>query len=201
MVDDPALLYNIAQARRLAGNTKEALRSYKTFLRLVPNATNRAEVESRVVELQAAIDQQAKAQTAKPDGTIQPLPEQQQQPSETKTAETVPPSKEPPKEEAPPRPWYRDTVAMSFAGVGAASLLAGIGLAAGGAVVKGQSDRATDLGDRQRLYHDASVYSITGYALLGAGVVCGVGAIVTWSIHRKHNGRGYALAATPGGSF
>jgi tetratricopeptide (TPR) repeat protein len=32
--DDPALLYNIAQARRLAGNRREALRSYKTFLRL-----------------------------------------------------------------------------------------------------------------------------------------------------------------------
>lgn len=52
--DDPALLFNIGQAYRLAGNLPKAILAYKAYLRNTPDATNREEVENRIRELQAS---------------------------------------------------------------------------------------------------------------------------------------------------
>jgi tetratricopeptide (TPR) repeat protein len=49
--DDPALLYNIAQAHRLAGHNGEAIRFYKIFIARVPNSPSRAECERRIQDL------------------------------------------------------------------------------------------------------------------------------------------------------
>jgi hypothetical protein len=78
--DDPALLYNIAQAHRLAAHPAEALRFYKMFLVKVPKAVNRAEVEAKIAELQKLVDQQKKTQqNMQPDAvkppTVEPRPE------------------------------------------------------------------------------------------------------------------------------
>lgn len=71
--DDPALLYNIAQAHRLAGHASEALRFYKTYLARTPRVVNRAEVETKIAELQKAVDQQKKTQNnLPPDQPIKP---------------------------------------------------------------------------------------------------------------------------------
>src|SRR3954467_4437432 len=43
--NDPALLYNLAQSHRLAGNAEQALHFYRTYLRRVPKAPNRTEIE------------------------------------------------------------------------------------------------------------------------------------------------------------
>jgi len=71
--DDPALLYNIAQAYRLGGNVNEALRSYRSFLRRLPDAPNRAEVEAKILELQKLSSAQAKATSAPPTTTAPAL--------------------------------------------------------------------------------------------------------------------------------
>jgi tetratricopeptide (TPR) repeat protein len=55
---DPALLYNAAQAHRLAGNKERALELYQSYLRVYGHGANRTEVEARVREL--------KQTTAKP---------------------------------------------------------------------------------------------------------------------------------------
>src|SRR5262245_28696264 len=70
--EDPALLYNIAQAYRLGGDNSAAVRAYRAFLRRMPKAPNRVEVEARITELQKVIDQQEKAKTGTPDGTLPP---------------------------------------------------------------------------------------------------------------------------------
>jgi hypothetical protein len=49
----PGLLYNIAQAHRLAGRCRLAERFYRSYLRLSPEATNRAKVESLITEVVA----------------------------------------------------------------------------------------------------------------------------------------------------
>ena len=49
--DDPALLFNLGQAHRLAGHPAEALRFYKTYLAKLPEANNRADVESKIRDL------------------------------------------------------------------------------------------------------------------------------------------------------
>jgi tetratricopeptide (TPR) repeat protein len=53
--DDPALLYNLAQAHRLAGHSAEALRFYRVYLIRMPNAPNRSDVEGKIVALQRVI--------------------------------------------------------------------------------------------------------------------------------------------------
>lgn len=52
--DDPVFLFNIAQCHRLLGERAEALTYYRRFLRTAPESPNRAEVERRIRELEAA---------------------------------------------------------------------------------------------------------------------------------------------------
>lgn len=63
---DPALLFNIGQAYRLAGELESALRSYRSYLRKVPDAPNRAEVEAHIQQLQRAMSQQSQAKAPPP---------------------------------------------------------------------------------------------------------------------------------------
>ena len=50
---DPVFLFNIAQAYRLAEDDAQALDFYRRYLAAAPTATNRAEVERRIEQLQA----------------------------------------------------------------------------------------------------------------------------------------------------
>jgi hypothetical protein len=52
---DPVLLFNLAQAHRQAGHTREALTTYRAYLRGRPEASNRAQVETRIGELEARL--------------------------------------------------------------------------------------------------------------------------------------------------
>ncbi len=64
--DDPAILYNMAQAHRLADHHTEALRLYRMYLIKVPDAQNRAEVLSKVEALQSLVEQQKRARELPP---------------------------------------------------------------------------------------------------------------------------------------
>src|SRR5689334_16732332 len=67
---DPTLLFNMAQSYRQLGDSESAARQYRTYLREVPNAPNRAEVERLI----ASAEEQArqKAANAPPSGVIAP---------------------------------------------------------------------------------------------------------------------------------
>ena len=54
-VQDPPFLFNVAQCHRKMGNTKEALDSYRSYLRVAPNAPNRAEVQKHIAELEREV--------------------------------------------------------------------------------------------------------------------------------------------------
>jgi tetratricopeptide (TPR) repeat protein len=49
---DAIFLYNLGQAYRQKGEVKEAIRFYKSYLRESPNATNRAQVEQIIADLE-----------------------------------------------------------------------------------------------------------------------------------------------------
>jgi tetratricopeptide (TPR) repeat protein len=49
---DPSFLYNIAQCHRLMGNTHDAVKFYKRFLKDQPTAANRAVAEKHIRELE-----------------------------------------------------------------------------------------------------------------------------------------------------
>jgi tetratricopeptide (TPR) repeat protein len=50
---DPALLFNVAQSYRLAGDNKKALLTYKSYLRSAPTGDRRELAEAKVRELEA----------------------------------------------------------------------------------------------------------------------------------------------------
>lgn len=70
--DDPALLFNCGQAYRGAGEPEKAVGFFKSFLRRMPDAPNRAEVEARILELQRVIDIQRRSNSRPPMGTLPP---------------------------------------------------------------------------------------------------------------------------------
>lgn len=61
LMEDPALLYNIGQAYRLWDHPEEAIRSYKNYLRKRPEASNRAEVERKIVDLERVLDERRRS--------------------------------------------------------------------------------------------------------------------------------------------
>ena len=66
MHPDPALLYNCAQAYRLAGNRARALELYRNYLRLYPDRSNADEARSQVAALSKAIDDEKPVAIAPP---------------------------------------------------------------------------------------------------------------------------------------
>ena len=87
---DPALLFNIGQAYRAAGDAAEAVTAYKSYLRRLPEAPNRREVEAHIEKLQRLVDEQHRAQ---PSPTPQPTTAPEPQPQLVTTA--APPEKQP----------------------------------------------------------------------------------------------------------
>lgn len=70
--DDPALLFNIGQAYRGANEPEKAIVAFRSYLRRVPEASNRDEVEARIAELQRLADAEHRSKGGAPQGTLPP---------------------------------------------------------------------------------------------------------------------------------
>jgi tetratricopeptide (TPR) repeat protein len=71
----PLILFNIAQAYRLKGESKAALAYYEDYLRLDPGTPSRAQVEQRIEELEKAIaEEEKRAQPPPAPPTPTPAP-------------------------------------------------------------------------------------------------------------------------------
>lgn len=68
----PALLYNAAQAHRLAGHAERAVTLYESYLRLYGDPARKAEIEAHIAELKSAIEAQKHAATSPPTGADTP---------------------------------------------------------------------------------------------------------------------------------
>lgn len=100
---DAALLYNAAQAYRLAGNNEKALILYRNYVLLYPSQPNVDQVRSQIDKLKEAVSVQERAKNNPPTGTVpmqpsapatttptpvpQPQAQPQAQPQLTATAE------------------------------------------------------------------------------------------------------------------
>jgi tetratricopeptide repeat protein len=79
---DPALLYNAAQAHRLAGNKPRALALYQNYLTLFGgDAPNRETVERRILELKQAIEVERSKQPPPAAPAESPPPKPAEQPA------------------------------------------------------------------------------------------------------------------------
>lgn len=67
LVDDPVLLYNIAQSYRLWGKPEDSVRFYRNYLRRAPSAPNRADVEKKIADQEKLIEERKRA-------PVQPTP-------------------------------------------------------------------------------------------------------------------------------
>jgi hypothetical protein len=110
---DPALLYNAAQAHRLAGNKERALTLYENYLRVYGTKERRADVGAHIEELKQAIARDKAVATSPPTATAPvvagtpapapapaPAPTPESQPS-TATAPQPLPTAPPPPTTAP----------------------------------------------------------------------------------------------------
>jgi tetratricopeptide (TPR) repeat protein len=89
IVDDPVLLYNIAQSYRLWGKPEDAVRFYRNYLRRSPSASNRPDVEKKIADLDRTIEERRRS----------PVPPTTSPPVTAPTTEAPPP---PPTQVAPP---------------------------------------------------------------------------------------------------
>lgn len=181
---DPALLYNIAQAHKLAGHPAEAIRFYKTYLSRVPDAPNADEVHVKIEELQKAIEQQKKAQQQPPD-QVQPMGSV---PSAVGAAAA--PINPGTTIAAPARNDRRSrlflTVGLTVSGIGVAALVTGATLSA---VAKQDANQLSALDQSRGIFDPAKDSSgralgTAGPVLIGVGgalvVVGGVVAVLGW---------------------
>ena len=63
---DPPMLYNIAQAYRLADQPAEAVRYYRRFLQRMPNARNRDDVERKIADQEKIAEERRKSEPVAP---------------------------------------------------------------------------------------------------------------------------------------
>jgi len=63
---DPPMLYNIAQAYRLADQPTEAVRYYRRFLQRMPNARNRDDVERKIADQEKIAEERRKNEPVAP---------------------------------------------------------------------------------------------------------------------------------------
>jgi hypothetical protein len=99
--DDPVLLYNIAQAHRLAGHHEKAYFYYRSYLQAAPKSPIRDEVNAKIEELRKIIAQESKVQNMPPTAPLPPKAAH----AETTPTVTPPPVSPPPPEPKPqPKP-------------------------------------------------------------------------------------------------
>jgi tetratricopeptide (TPR) repeat protein len=100
---DPALLFNAAQSRRLAGENAKALVLYKNFLHLYPTSSNIPAVREQIDKLEPIVAAEQKAKTAPPTNTVEPQNPSATPPTTT-PATTPPPANAVAQNQPPPAP-------------------------------------------------------------------------------------------------
>jgi tetratricopeptide (TPR) repeat protein len=192
----PGLLFNLAQASRLAKDYEQALHFYRTYLRVRPDAPNRDDVERRIVEIEPIVELQRKAETER-ISAAHPLPPV---PSVGRAVEEPPTVVRPP----PPsgRPQKIAGIVVGAAGVG----LLGAGIGLGVAELDAQkklSSLATQNGswtpEQASLYqtgHNDAIAATTLYVVGGVAVATGV---ILYVVGYKRDRARFAAAPLPQG--
>jgi tetratricopeptide (TPR) repeat protein len=74
LIEDAALLFNIGQAYRLWDRPEDASRAYKNYLRRRPDASNRADVEKKIADMERIVDDRRRGVPGQPSQQVQPAP-------------------------------------------------------------------------------------------------------------------------------
>jgi hypothetical protein len=101
---DPAILYNAAQAHRLAGEKTRALDLYESLLRLYGDRFKRVEISQHIAELKHAIDADQRASGSPPVDTLPSEAVNKPTPRPVVASSTSPPPRPAPRAVTPERP-------------------------------------------------------------------------------------------------
>ncbi len=176
-----ALLFNIAQAHRLAGpaHCERALRAYESYLREEAEAENREEIEERIGEMRRCVERIRESELA-----LHKVLEARSQASPA-------PSPAPPEE---PRTSRRAPAAVAIGG--ASLLFVGAGLYTA-ARIKFEHERA-NCPCPEGSFTTWQSLSTASYVLMSAGGAIAA-AGVSWWIVARPNGASYRVTAGPSG--
>jgi hypothetical protein len=138
---DSALLYNAAQAHRIAGDKERALLLYENYLRLFRSPPMEKDVKRYILSLKAAIDSEARARSTPPTEPIKsqvegvsppsPAPEPVEQKPQPEAAPMAP---QPQVRAAAPPPEKKKTPKWVWGVVGGVAGVVVVGVAVGLAV-------------------------------------------------------------------
>ncbi|MDB4964837.1 MAG: hypothetical protein JWN44_526 [Myxococcales bacterium] len=214
----PGLLFNLAQASRLAKDYEPALHFYRSYLRVRPDAPNRDDVERRITELEPIVEAHRRAEvdrppTPAPRAVTPPPTVPDQTPGKSAdrsadtTAETTPETtraSDAPLRPMPPGGKKERVAGLVIGAVGVAALGAGIGLGVASLDAQNSlSKLATSMGSwspaEANLYQlgqqeatAATAMYVVGGAALATGVILYIVGV------RKDHAR-FAVAPAPGG--
>jgi len=177
----PALLFNLAQAHRLAGDAHctEALTLYHSYLDALPRAENRREVLERIAQLEQCVARTNEAAQYPPDRTVDTASEA--------TADTLRTADAPHAPSQPPTPPPSKAPTSTNAKRRWAAIVGGTGallLVAGGALYARAAAEYTDAERNCPCYPGTfrkwDNLTTTSYALLGAGGAMGIAGLTWW---------------------
>jgi hypothetical protein len=217
----PGLLFNIAQVQRHKKDAVQALFFYRMYLRTLPAAPNRADVEALIAETQAQVDSRAQALNEERERAAKPAPTEPSPPPPgtaappPATAPSAPPpsvvapsSEHPPEAAAAQRPPSNRWRYKLWSGVGMAAL--GLGALASGIYV---SVRASDDADqlaraseprsnawdagRQALYRDGQSAALAAPIVDAVGGVLVAGGAVLSYLGMRERSAGLHLMLAP----
>jgi hypothetical protein len=150
---DPVFLYNIAQSYRLGNDLERAVFFYRSFLRNMPKAPNRREVEDRIVKLEAQLAAQRSVTNAPPNLPVAPGGEQ------VTAAEPASATRAPLELEPSPQPSEAEPGMRPAPDVAPVTLI----------------KTAPTRSDRQPVHKKWWLWTIVGVAVVGAGLGIGLG--------------------------
>jgi tetratricopeptide (TPR) repeat protein len=199
--DAPGLLFNIAQVYRAKEDYKQALYFYRTYLRLQPDAPNRADVEARVADLERLVAEKQKLQDAPPKETIPP--ENKEPLAPTPQMQTPPPQRRDTGEPGSGKTF--ELAGLITAGVGVALLGTGIVFGLSASSASDDLTKASQMGTPwspalQQKYDDgqSAQTKATLFTILGGAAIVGGG--VLYYLGWNKNNSSVALAPLPGGT-
>jgi tetratricopeptide (TPR) repeat protein len=176
----PAILFNVAQAYRLAGTCDRALEYYRRSLEEEPEAANRAEVEERITEMERCAEEKAARQREAAEPDDDPGSAVAASPSEDAS---TPPNvvSAPAPERPPPR---RSILPLVTVGVGTAAAVAGgiLYLEARAKFAQVEATCPCEPGS----FSGWETATDVSYVLMGAGALA-AGAGLVWWWRGTHN--------------
>lgn len=201
--DDPALLYNLGQAHRLANHPADAIHFYRMYLTKVPDAPNRDEVTTKLSELQGRIEQQHATEQQRLEDERKAAEKRANDESRAHSRQTTPTGDVAVVQSSPPidRKSGRTTMIAGavVAGVGVGALAGGV---ACGVLAKQNADALTRAGQMMQPFDSnkqsaGKTEQAAEIALLAVGGVAVVTGVVLVLVGRSHARRAARAQIAP----